>query len=98
MTSGWSGHAAYGEHLAHVPELIPALLYRYTHDRRPALTRTHTDRRRGESESEAYGVALECRDDLLETGVVLGRPRPVPDTRRLPVPSVRDVTGGQAPR
>ncbi|WP_331748233.1 hypothetical protein [Streptomyces sp. NBC_00648] len=71
---GWgpsgAARAAYGEGLGRVAELIPALVYRYAMDR-ASLTVAHASGLPEAVRSEAFGVALECRDDLLESGVVL---------------------------
>ncbi|GGP85657.1 hypothetical protein [Streptomyces melanogenes] len=71
---GWGASgaawAAYGEHLGRVAELVPALVYRYVMDRL-SLAAAHVGGATEVLRSEAFGVALECRDDLLESGVVL---------------------------
>ncbi|MFI0155878.1 hypothetical protein [Streptomyces lydicus] len=71
---GWTpsraAQAAYGEHLVRIAELIPALLYMYVTDRR-GLAAAHDDGQQGLVGSLVRSVALECRDDLLETAAVL---------------------------
>lgn len=71
---GWvtnrAAQAAYGEHLVRIAHLIPALLYRQVLDRQ-ILANAHE---RGDQQrllTEVSVQAMECRDDLLETAVVL---------------------------
>jgi hypothetical protein len=71
---GWvtsrAAQAVYGEHLVRISRLIPGLLYASIMDRRD-LAVAHE---RGDREQVLAGVslqAMECRDDLLETAVVL---------------------------
>ncbi|WP_148589942.1 hypothetical protein [Streptomyces sp. WAC01526] len=71
---GWApsraAQAAYGEHLGRIAELIPTLLYMYITDRH-GLAAAHGARRQDLVDSQVHRVALECRDDLLETAAVL---------------------------
>ncbi|TRO55506.1 hypothetical protein [Streptomyces sp. IB201691-2A2] len=71
---GWStsraAQAAYGKHLVRIGELIPALLYMHVMDRRD-LAAAHTARRQDSIDTQVRGLALECRDDLLQTAAVL---------------------------
>jgi hypothetical protein len=71
---GWStsraAQAAYGKHLVRIGELIPALLYMHVLDRRD-LAAAHTARRQDFIDTQVGGLALECRDDLLQTAAVL---------------------------
>lgn len=71
---GWStsraAQAAYGKHLVRIGELIPARLYLNALDRRDLAT-AHTAGRQDAIDSQAAGIALDCRDDLLTTAAVL---------------------------
>ncbi|MEY9988534.1 hypothetical protein ABIE67_000566 [Streptomyces sp. V4I8] len=71
---GWStsraAQAGYGKHLVRIGELIPALLYMHVLDRRDPAG-AHTARRQDVIDTKVGGLALECRDDLLETAAVL---------------------------
>lgn len=100
---GWStsraAQAAYGKHLVRIGQLLPALLYAQAMDRQH-LTAAHAARRQDLIDSQVSSLALECRDDLLETAVVLDAlalchghgsylPRPYQEDSHNPVP--RDV-------
>jgi hypothetical protein len=56
--------------LVRIGELIPALLYMHVLDRRD-LAAAHTSRRQDFIDTQLRGLALEGRDDLLATAVVL---------------------------
>jgi hypothetical protein len=72
--AGWStsraAQAAHGKHLVRIGELIPALLCMHVADRRD-LAAAHTARRQDFIDTQVGGLALECRDDLLQTAAVL---------------------------
>lgn len=71
---GWTTsravQAVYGEHLVRVGQLIPAVLYMHVMDRQ-GLAAAHNAGRQDVVDSHVASVARECRDDLLETAVVL---------------------------
>ncbi|WP_189152107.1 hypothetical protein [Streptomyces lacrimifluminis] len=71
---GWStsrtAQAAYGKHLVRIGELIPARLYSNAMARRH-LAAARTARRQDLVYSQMSSLALERRDDLLETAAVL---------------------------
>ncbi|MGW4824387.1 hypothetical protein ACWEP4_37025 [Streptomyces sp. NPDC004227] len=71
---GWvtsrAAQAVYGEHLVRISQLIPALLHRNVTDRRD-LAVAHERGNRDRVLAEVGLQAMECRDDLLETAVVL---------------------------
>ncbi|WP_333751804.1 hypothetical protein [Streptomyces sp. IBSBF 2394] len=97
---GWStsraAQAAYGKHLVRIGELVPALMYMYVMDRQHLAT-AHTARRQDLVDSQVSSLAVECRDDLLETAAVLDAlaqchgdgsylPRPYEEDSHNPVP------------
>ncbi|MER7048908.1 hypothetical protein [Streptomyces jumonjinensis] len=97
---GWStsraAQAAYGEHLVRIGQLVPALLYMHVMDRQ-GLAAAHSARRQDLIDSQTRSLAMECRDDLLETAAVLDAlalchghgtylPRPYQDDSANPVP------------
>lgn len=71
---GWvtsrAAQAVYGEHLVRIAGLIPTLLYRLAHDRQ-VLTDAYERSSPEGVLDEVRGQAIECRDELLETAVVL---------------------------
>ncbi|MFI1621833.1 hypothetical protein ACH4VT_33470 [Streptomyces lydicus] len=71
---GWApsreAQAAYGEHLVRIAEMIPTLLRMFASDRQ-GLAAAHEGRRQDLIDSHVRIVALDCRDDLLETAAVL---------------------------
>ncbi|MFJ8469622.1 hypothetical protein [Streptomyces swartbergensis] len=71
---GWvtsrAAQAAYGEHLVRVCELIPALLYGQVMDRKD-LAVAHEQGDQDQVLSAVGLQAMEYRDELLETAVVL---------------------------
>ncbi|RSS15381.1 hypothetical protein EF914_29555 [Streptomyces sp. WAC05458] len=71
---GWvtsrAAQGAYGEHLVRVCELIPALLYGQVMDRKD-LAVAHEQGDRDQVLSAVGLQAMEYRDELLETAVVL---------------------------
>ncbi|MFG2856686.1 hypothetical protein ACGFZ9_39540 [Streptomyces mirabilis] len=71
---GWStsraAQAAYGKHLVRIGELIPVLLYSNVMDRQH-LAVAHAARNQDLVDSQVSSLAMECRDDLLETAAVL---------------------------
>ncbi|MCX4598373.1 hypothetical protein OG819_55545 [Streptomyces sp. NBC_01549] len=71
---GWvtsrAAQAVYGEHLVRIGQLIPALLYSQVMDRRD-LAAAHERGDRDRVLADVGLQAMECRDDLLETAVVL---------------------------
>ncbi|MDJ1135418.1 hypothetical protein [Streptomyces iconiensis] len=99
---GWmtsrAAQAAYGEHLVRIGELIPVLLFMHARDRKD-LADAYRDSRPG-LDVKLDLLALDSRDDLLETAAVLDAlalchghggylPRPYKEDSRNPVP--RDV-------
>ncbi|MER5402051.1 hypothetical protein [Streptomyces sp. NPDC002599] len=100
---GWStsraAQAAYGKHLVRIGELIPVLLYSNAMERQ-RLAAAHAARHQDLVDFEVGSLALECRDDLLETAAVLDAlalchgpgsylPRPYQEDSRSPV--LKDV-------
>ncbi|MGW3275184.1 hypothetical protein ACWDFH_27500 [Streptomyces kronopolitis] len=69
-TTNRAAQAAYGEHLVRIGQLIPTLLYMYATDRQ-GLAAAHDAGRQDLVDVHVKSVALECRDDLLETAAVL---------------------------
>ncbi|MGW2331686.1 hypothetical protein ACWC5C_38880 [Streptomyces sp. NPDC001700] len=71
---GWAtsraAQAAYGKHLVRIGELVPALLYMHAMERQ-RLTAANSAGQQQLINAEVSGLALECRDDLLETAAVL---------------------------
>ncbi|MGW2583595.1 hypothetical protein ACWCYZ_20070 [Streptomyces virginiae] len=71
---GWAtsraAQAAYGKHLVRIGQLIPVLLYSQVMDRQH-LAAAHTARRQDLIDSQVTSLAMECRDDLLESAAVL---------------------------
>ncbi|MFF0408586.1 MULTISPECIES: hypothetical protein [Streptomyces] len=69
-TTNRAAQAVYGEHLVRIGELIPAVLYMHVMDRQ-GLAAAHTAGRQDLVDAQVASVAMECRDDLLETAAVL---------------------------
>ncbi|UXY33244.1 hypothetical protein [Streptomyces sp. HUAS TT20] len=71
---GWvtsrAAQAVYGEHLVRISELIPALLYGHIMDRKD-LAVAHEQGNQDRVLSAVRLQAMEYRDELLETAVVL---------------------------
>ncbi|MEU7638895.1 MULTISPECIES: hypothetical protein [unclassified Streptomyces] len=71
---GWSTNravqAAYGKHLVRIGELVTALLYVHIQERRD-LVAAHSTRCQDLVDFQVSSLALEYRDDLLETAAVL---------------------------
>ncbi|MFF3733389.1 hypothetical protein ACFYXM_24500 [Streptomyces sp. NPDC002476] len=71
---GWAtsraAQAAYGKHLVRIGQLIPAVLYTHVMDRQ-GITAAHNAGRQDLVDVQVRSLALECRDDLLETAAVL---------------------------
>lgn len=67
-----SAQAAYGKHLIRIGQLIPAVLYTHVMDRQ-SIAAAHTAGRENRVDPQAYGMALEYRDDLLEGAAVVVR-------------------------
>ncbi|MGW1334630.1 hypothetical protein ACWD7B_10175 [Streptomyces rubiginosohelvolus] len=95
--AGRAAQAVYGEHLVRIGQLIPAVLYAHVMDRQ-GITAAYNAGRQDVVDAQVAGLAMECREDLLEAAVVLDAlalcqghgggylPRPYQETST-PVPS-----------